>query len=167
MGPARFDALRDEYFRLLREAIEASGGREFNNTGDGMMAAFASASAAVRCAVLTQQLFERRYRGQELRLRLRIGLATGEATVSDGEYFGMPAVEATRLCDKAPADGILVSPATRMLAARVDGAQFESVGELELKGIPEPVEAFAVRWEPLQDEAYAVLKQSVDARPDA
>jgi hypothetical protein len=66
----------------------------------------------------------------------------------------MPAVEATRLCDKAPTDGILVSPATRLLAARVNGAQFESVGELELKGIPEPVEAFAVRWEPLQDEAY-------------
>lgn len=154
MGPARFDALRDEYFGLLREAIEPSGGREFLNTGDGMMAAFASASAAVRCAVLTQQLFERRYRGQELRLRLRIGLATGEATVSDGEYLGMPAVEATRLCDKAPTDGILVSPATRLLASRVDGAQFESVGELELKGIPEPVEAFAVHWEPLQHEAY-------------
>jgi predicted ATPase len=86
-------------------------------------------------------------------LRVRIGLGTGESTVKDGDYFGMPATEAARLCDKAPADGILVSPATKLLAGRVDGARFESVGELELKGIAEPMEAFAVVWEPLADES--------------
>jgi hypothetical protein len=46
-----------------------------------------------------------------------------------------------------------VSQVTKMLAGRVEGARFESVGELELKGIPEPVEAFAVVWEPLADES--------------
>ncbi|HEV7361304.1 MAG TPA: adenylate/guanylate cyclase domain-containing protein, partial [Mycobacterium sp.] len=153
VGPVRWDQMREQFFGLLREAIDASGGREFKNMGDGLMVAFGSASAAVGCAVLTQQLFERRYRGAEQRLRVRIGLGTGESTLADGDYFGMPAVEATRLCDKAPADGILVSPATRLLAGRVDGARFQSVGELELKGIPEPMEAFAVVWEPLADES--------------
>ena len=80
VGPVRADELREEYFALLREAIEPSGGREFKNTGDGLMVAFSSASAAVKCAVLTQQLFERRYRGAEQRLRVRIGLGTGEST---------------------------------------------------------------------------------------
>jgi class 3 adenylate cyclase len=153
VGPLRADSLREEYFALLRDAIEASGGREFKNTGDGLFVAFSSASAAVSCAVLTQQLFERRYRSAEQGLHVRIGLGTGEATVKDGDYFGMPSIEAARLCDKAPTDGILVSPATKMLAGRVDGARFESVGELELKGIPEPTEAFAVAWEPLADES--------------
>ena len=152
VGPARADELREEYFALLREAIDASGGREFKNTGDGLFVAFSSASAAVGCAVLTQQLFERRYRGAEQRMHVRIGLGTGESTIRDGDYFGMPSIEAARLCDKAPADGILVSPATKMLAGRVDGARFESVGELELKGIAEPVEAFRVMWEPLDPE---------------
>ena len=85
-------------------------------------------------------------------VRVRIGLGTGESTIRDGDYFGMPSIEAARLCDQAPADGILVSPATKMLAGRVDGARFESVGELELKGIAEPVEAFRVMWEPLDPE---------------
>jgi class 3 adenylate cyclase len=153
VGPVRADSLRDEYFALLREAIDASGGREFKNTGDGLFVAFSSASAAVSCAVLTQQLFERRYRSAERALHVRIGLGTGESTVKDGDYFGMPSIEAARLCDRAPADGILVSPATKMLAGRVEGARFESVGELEKKGLPEPMEAFAVVWEPLVDES--------------
>ena len=153
VGPVRWDQMREQFFGLLREAIDASGGREFKNTGDGLMVAFASASAAVGCAVLTQQLFERRYRGAEQRLRVRIGLGTGESTVKDGDYAGMPAVEATRLCDKAPADGILASPATKLLASRVNAVRFESIGELELKGIAEPMEAFAVVWEPLADES--------------
>ena len=63
VGPVGWDELREQFFGLLRDAVGASGGREFKNTGDGLMVAFASASAAVGCAVLTQQLFERRYRG--------------------------------------------------------------------------------------------------------
>ena len=87
---------------------------------------------------------------------MRIGLGTGESTVKDGDYFGMPSIEAARLCDKAPADGILVSPTTKLLAGRVEGARIESVGELELKGIPEPMEAFSVLWEPLDPEQSGV-----------
>jgi class 3 adenylate cyclase len=161
VGPVRWDQMRGQFFGVLREAIDVSGGREFKDTGDGLMVAFASASAAVGCAVLTQQLFERRYRGAEQRLRVRIGLGTGESTVTDGDYAGMPAVEATRLCDRAPADGILVSPATRLLAGRVDGARFESVGELALKGIAEPMEAFAVVWEPLADESSSPANTAI------
>ena len=156
VGPARADELRDEHFAVLREAIGASGGREFKNTGDGLMVAFNSASAAVRCAVSMQQLIERRYRRAEQKLQVRIGLGAGESTVQDGNYFGMPSIEAARLCAKAPADGILVSPAVRMLATRLDGIRFDSVGELELKGFPEPVEAFAVPWTKLADEAAGV-----------
>ena len=95
------------------------------------MVAFGSASAAVRCAVSMQQLFERRYRRAEQKLHVRIGIGAGESTVKDGDYFGVPSIEAARLCDKAPTDGILVSPAVRMLAGRLDGIQFESAGELE------------------------------------
>jgi class 3 adenylate cyclase len=156
VGPARADGLRDEYFALLREAIGASGGHEVKNTGDGLVVAFRSASAAVRCAVSMQQLFERRYRRAEQKLQVRIGLGAGESTVQDGDYFGMPSIEAARLCAKAPADGILVSPAVRMLTSRLDGIRFESVGELELKGFSEPIEAFAVPWTRLADEAAGV-----------
>ena len=44
VGPARADELRAEFFALLRDAIEGSGGKEFKNTGDGLFVAFSSAS---------------------------------------------------------------------------------------------------------------------------
>jgi class 3 adenylate cyclase len=156
VGPARADELRDEHFAVLRQAIGAAGGREFKDTGDGLMVAFNSASAAVRCAVSMQQLLERRYRRAELKLQVRIGLGAGESTVNDGNYFGMPSIEAARLCAKAEAGGILVSPAVRMLATRLDGIRFDSVGEIELKGFPEPIEAFVVPWTKLAEEAAGV-----------
>ena len=156
VGPTRADELRDEHFDVLREAIRAAGGREFKDTGDGLMVAFSSASAAVECAVTMQQLIERRYRRAEQELQVRIGLGAGESTVRDGNYFGMPSIEAARLCAQAQPAGILVSPVVRMLATRLDGIGFESAGRLELKGFPEPVEAFTVPWTRLADETAGV-----------
>jgi hypothetical protein len=100
-----------------------------------------------------QQLFERRYGQSEQGLHVRIGVGAGESTVKDGDYFGMPTVEAARLCAQAPADGILISTLVKTLAGRCDGVDFASAGELELKGFPEPVEAFSVSWATLGEEA--------------
>jgi class 3 adenylate cyclase/tetratricopeptide (TPR) repeat protein len=163
VGPVRADQLRDEHFALLRQAIESAGGREVKNTGDGLMVAFRSASAAVRCAVAMQQLFERRYRRSEQQLHVRIGLGAGESTVQDSDYFGVPSIEAARLCDQAPSDGILASPAVRMLASRVDGLAFESMGEVELKGFDGPVETFSVPWIPLGEESRSLGRWSLPA----
>ncbi|HXC46187.1 MAG TPA: AAA family ATPase, partial [Solirubrobacteraceae bacterium] len=100
-----------------------------------------------------QQLFERRYRIAEQGLHVRIGLGAGESTVTEGDYFGMPSIEAARLCAQAPADGILISALVKALAGRCEGVELESAGMLELKGFPEPVEAFSASWAPLGEEA--------------
>src|SRR5271156_1193650 len=153
VGPVRADELREEHFGLLRQAIASTGGQEVKNLGDGLMVAFGSASGAVSCAVAVQQLFERRYGQAEQGLHVRIGLGAGEGTGKDGDYCGMPTVEAARLCAQAPADGILISALVKTLAGRCEGVEFVSAGLLELKGLPEPVEAFSVSWAPLREEA--------------
>ena len=153
VGPSRADEFRGEHFALLRETIEWSGGREVKTTGDGLMVAFRSVSAGVRCAVTMQQVIERHSRNSAQQVHIRIGLAAGETTVQDGDYFGRPPIEAARLCQHAPSDGILVTAPVRMLTDRSENVEFESAGELELKGFPQPVEAFAVQWQPLADES--------------
>jgi class 3 adenylate cyclase/tetratricopeptide (TPR) repeat protein len=163
VGPVRADQLREEHFGLLRDAIAGCGGKELKNTGDGLMVAFSSASAAVRCAVVMQQLFERRYRRAEQGLHVRIGVGAGESTVKDGDYFGMPSIEAARLCAQAPSDGILVSGLAKTLAGRCDGVEFASAGELELNGFPEPVQAFSVCWAPIAEETSGVSRWPLPA----
>jgi class 3 adenylate cyclase/tetratricopeptide (TPR) repeat protein len=149
VGPERADELRREHFEVLRQAIADNGGREIKNTGDGLMVAFNTASGAVACAKAMHQRIDRRNRDADAELHIRVGIGMGESTVEDGDYFGMPSIEAARLCAKAPDDGILAGELVRLMAARGDREAFRPVGELELKGIPEPVQAYEIAWEPV------------------
>src|ERR671920_748447 len=54
-GDEAADAVRREHFAALRRAVDEHGGREVKSTGDGLMVAFPSAVAAVRCAVEMQR----------------------------------------------------------------------------------------------------------------
>jgi class 3 adenylate cyclase len=151
VGPAVAERLRGEHFALLREAIEEADGEEVKSLGDGLMIAFSSASSAVACAVGMQQRIERRNRDADEQLSIRIGIAHGEADRAEDDWFGPPVVEAARLCARAAGDQILVGELARMMAATRGAHSFTSVGALELKGLPEPVAAFEVAWEPLDE----------------
>src|SRR3954451_13395952 len=101
LGHEAVEVLRQEYFSLLRDAVDDADGREVKSRGDGLMVAFQSAAAAVECAVSIQQRVERRNRGASEPLAVRVGVALGDATVEKGDYYGLSVVEAARLCDGA------------------------------------------------------------------
>lgn len=156
VGPVVADELRREHFGVLREAIEEGDGDEVKNTGDGLMVAFSGASAAIETAVRMQQLMERRNRGAEEQLPIKVGLGMGEATHEGDDYFGMPSIMAARLCDKASGEQILAPALVKLMAEQRSEHGFGPVGELELKGIPKPVETFEVSWQPLGAEAAGI-----------
>ena len=64
----------------------------------------------------------------------------------------MPVIEAARLCDRAQGGQILAQELVAHLAGGRHEHAFKAIGELELKGLPEPLEAVEVGWEPLGDE---------------
>ena len=146
VGPAMAGELRGEHFGLIREALQDAGGREVKNTGDGLMLVFGSTAAAVACAVGVQQRFEFRNRSAAEQLMVKVGLSTGDATAEGGDYFGMPVIEAARLCDRCTGGQILATELVAHLAAG-RGHKFTSVGALELKGLPEPLVTVEVVWE--------------------
>jgi len=150
VGPAAAEELRQEHFRLLREAVEASGGHEVKNVGDGLMVVLQSSSSAVECAVGMQQRLDRRNRRADEQMMVRIGISAGEADHEDDDYFGPPVVEASRLCNAAAGGQILCGELVRMMAR--EGREFRSAGKLTLKGLPEPFPAFEVIWEPAAAE---------------
>jgi class 3 adenylate cyclase len=156
LGPAAAQEVRAEHFRLLRSALERTGGREVKNLGDGLMVVFRGASQALTCAARMQQVIDSRNRRTEPRLDVRIGVSLGEATVEEGDFFGEPAVEAARLCARAAGGQILVNALVRQLAGSYGGHRFKSVGALELKGISEPVQAFELLWESAETDKVAL-----------
>src|SRR3954454_10572077 len=109
LGDAASDVIRRDVFTALRRPVEVHGGDEVKSQGDGLMVAFRDhPSDAVSCAVAMQQAMAGLDRHQPLLgLALRVGVAYGEATSEDGDWFGTPVVEAARLCAAAAPHQVL------------------------------------------------------------
>ncbi len=166
LGAERFDGFRREHDGIVRDACDDSAGRVVKSTGDGFLVAFPSVVGALDAAVCIQQRLERRNRRAEPAMEVRIGISLGDAWVEEGDYFGVPPIEATRLCAEAAGGGILVTEAVRFALRDRSRHQLEDVGALALRGLPEPVRAAAVAWTPLADPAGPPLPPRLRGAPD-
>jgi predicted ATPase len=125
---------------VLRGVIEAHGGWLFKHTGDGVVAAFASPRSAVDAAIAAQR---------DLQLPVRMGMATGEATHQDGDYFGAVLNRAARVMAAGHGGQILAADST---ASLVSGIDLLDLGPRRLRDVPSPVGLFQVRAPGLREE---------------
>jgi predicted ATPase len=136
---------------VLRAAIEAQGGWLFKHTGDGVCAAFASPRFAVDAAVAAQGALE---------LPVRMGLATGEAELRGGDYFGAVLNRAARVMAAGHGGQILLAESTAVLLSGVD---LVDLGPRRLRDLPTAVGVFQVRAAGLRTEFPAL--RALDASP--
>jgi class 3 adenylate cyclase/tetratricopeptide (TPR) repeat protein len=148
LTPEEADEVRRQHFAVLRRTLADLGGTEVKNLGDGVMAVFSSASAALACGVVMQQAVERDNRGREHPVGLRVGLSGGEVVHEDGDYFGDPVIEAARLCSNCEPGQILAADVVRLMAGRRSGLDFRPLGDVHLKGLRDPIQTAEVLWEP-------------------
>src|SRR5271154_5176317 len=114
------------------DAIQAHGGWLFKHTGDGVCAAFASPRAAADAAVAAQRALE---------LPVRMGLATGEAELRAGDYFGAVVNRAARVMAAGHGGQILLDGAT---AGLVGDDDLIALGPRQLRDIAKPVQIYQV-----------------------
>ena len=152
LGEDSADELRQVHDRMLRDAVESHGGTVVKGGGDGVMAAFSSASDALAAAVEGQQaLHLYSTTGAALaRLEVRMGLSIGDVSWDDGDCFGTPVVEAARLEAEAGGGEILCTDFVRAMARGRGGHELTDLGLRELKGLPQPLGVCRVEWEPRQ-----------------
>ena len=136
---------------VLRSAIEAHGGFLFKHTGDGVCAAFASPRSAVDAAVAAQRALE---------LPVRMGIATGEAELRDGDYFGAVLNRAARVMAAGHGGQILLAEST---AGLLSGVDLVDLGPRRLRDLPTPVGVFQVRAAGLRTD-FPPLR-ALDASP--
>src|SRR5262245_22240190 len=141
---ARLNVHRREF---LEPKIADHRGRIVKRTGDGVLIEFASAVDATRCAVEIQRgMVDRNApEPQDKRIEFRIGIHVGDIIVEEGDIFGDGVNIAARLESIAHPGGICISDdAYRQVCGKLD-ANFQDMGEHELKNIARPVRVYQLQ----------------------
>ena len=135
---------------VIDPAIKKFHGHIIKLMGDGALVEFASVVDAVECAAAIQRAMATH--GPETtdarRIQLRIGINLGDIIVEGDDIYGDGVNIAARLEAMAEAGGICVSGTAFDQAAHKTGVGFESLGELHLKNIADPVRAYRVVLDP-------------------
>jgi len=158
LGDRAWDDVRRRHFTALRAALAEHEGVEVKNTGDGLMAVFGSVVQAVDCAVAMQQNAQQVVVGGSP-VGLRIGISAGEAAQDQGDWFGTPVVEASRLCALAGTNESWAAGLVQALAGNQARARFVPLASQVLKGFDQPVDIVGI-------ELPEVLSHSLFSRVD-
>jgi class 3 adenylate cyclase len=132
---------------IVREQLAAHGGHEVELQGDGFLLAFSSARQALLCAIEIQRAFAAYSEAHpEERIRVRIGLHTGEVLRDADKFFGKTVILAARIAGQARGGEILVSSLLKQLTESTGDLHFDAGREVDLKGISEMQRLHAVEW---------------------
>ncbi|MCK1654866.1 adenylate/guanylate cyclase domain-containing protein [Bradyrhizobium sp. 149] len=140
--------LKTHRVELIDPAISKNRGIIIKTTGDGMLAEFHSVVDAVLCATEVQRRMARRNADvpPPRWIQFRIGINLGDVIVDQNDIFGDGVNVAARLEALAEPGGICVSGAVRdQVGDRLDGVQFDDLGEQNVKNIARPIRVFRIR----------------------
>ena len=126
--------------RVIEPLIDRHGGRVVKLMGDGILAEFASAIDAVKCAVAWQAEMARN--GENF--QFRIGVNLGDVIIQEDDIFGNGVNLAARLEALAEPGGVCISEDVyRQAVGKID-ARFENIGAQTLKNMDRPVHVYRV-----------------------
>jgi class 3 adenylate cyclase len=128
-GDRAWREIVSEHHRLIRARLARFRGQEIDTAGDGFFASFDGPARAIRCAAaITDDM-------RQLDVPVRVGIHTGECTLTDGKVAGIAVSIGARVAANAEANEVLVSQTVRDLVAG-SGIAFSDRGVHDLKGVP-------------------------------
>jgi len=130
---------------ISRKLVGEKGGRVVKFLGDGMLAEFSSLDAAVNAAHALQNSFPYLEEVKKSKVSLRVGVHLGDIAFSeDGDVYGSGVNVASRIECHAPLAGVVVSDSAYQQLRHRRHYEFSSIGEKDLKGVPDPMELYVV-----------------------
>ena len=150
---------------IVRTAVEGHAGYLVKTTGDGVHAAFATASGALEAAVEAQRMLVAEHWVSDDPLRVRMGVHTGSAEYRDGDYFGTAVNRAARVMAAAHGGQVVVSLATEELVrdSLPEHVTLVDLGEHRLRDLARPERIFQLAHPELLGDFPRL--QSLDAFP--
>jgi class 3 adenylate cyclase len=136
----RYGRVLSDYRRVLRAAVSDAGGHEVDCRADEFFAAFQRAHDGVAAAVSAQRVLAAHVWTDDVRVRVRMGLHTGEPSVEGGAYLGVDVHRALRICAAGHGGQVLLSQITHdLVSARVET---RDLGAYSLPGLAGPERIF-------------------------
>ncbi|MEE2999282.1 MAG: adenylate/guanylate cyclase domain-containing protein [Pseudomonadota bacterium] len=140
---------------IIDRSINEHGGKIFGSAGDSVIAEFDSPVKATECGVQFQSKMQALNDdiAEDQKMVFRAGIHIGDVMVEEENLFGDAVNIASRLEAEATPGGICLSKTVVDIVGGKLKVSFEDVGELKLKNIKNPIEAFfvvpskgATRW---------------------
>jgi class 3 adenylate cyclase/predicted ATPase len=130
---------------ILGEAIDGHGGHVVKTMGDGYMAVFGRPDQGIGAAVAAQRALLAADWGEGMApLQVRMGVHTGNVDLVDGDYLGPDVNRSARIEAAGHGGQILVSAATKEMAAAMEGVETLDLGRHELRGLSRPERIYQV-----------------------
>ena len=153
LGDDQARSITREIEQLTHTVIRDNQGVQVKTMGDGVLAWFGAASAAVEAAVQIQWQLANHGRFNDV--HVRIGISAGEPIAESDDLYGTTVNQAARIMSQARGGEILVSDLVRgLLQGRT--FDFEDQGTHQLRGFREPVQIFKVDWQNTQTSQTAL-----------
>ncbi len=137
--------LAHEQDQIVRATVAHFGGRVVKSLGDGVLAEFASALNAIKCALRVQDAVEERNSTAEgEHIWLRIGVHLGDVEHRDGDVFGDAVNIVARIEPQSDQGGVCLSRQVYDQVHNKLGVRFESIGTPKLKNIDTMIELYKI-----------------------
>jgi predicted ATPase/class 3 adenylate cyclase len=137
--PEAMRSVLAQHDSIIRSAVTSHHGHVIKTTGDGFHAVFDTAIDAVQAAIQAQSELHSVFTRQpeNICIKVRMGIHTGEAELRDGDYYGQSLNRAARLMSVAYGEQTLISAVTCELAREhLPGeASLLDLGEHHLKDL--------------------------------
>ncbi len=149
---------------LIDPEIARNRGRIVKTTGDGMLAEFASAQDAVKCAIDIQEGMNRREadKNDDRRIQYRVGINLGDVVFDENDIFGDGVNIAARLEGLAKPGGVCISDIVHQTVLDRLNEPFRDMGSQRVKNISRPIRVW--QWTPDAPVQHTVSEMALKQR---
>ena len=133
----------------IATVVDAHGGHVVKMLGDGVLALFSDNSAAINAVVEMQRAHQKRMAmvSHDKQMPIRIGVASGDVEMMDGDCYGDAVNVASRLSDLSGPNQIWANSAALLGADEAVGVRFRILGPINIRGRAELCTVYQVEWQ--------------------
>ena len=147
VGQGVYERVLADHHAIIRSGLAGHGGQEVDTQGDAFFAVFSSAPACVAAVLAIQRALEAHAWPAGERVRVRMGVHTGQASRTATGLVGLDVHRAARVGAAAHGGQVLLSQASAALVreALPPGAALADLGVHRLKDLEQPERIFQLR----------------------